>query len=162
MRAGIGGQEGSVRPRRSRHLERALSLWDRVPDAEALAGRPGSRSSSLLGAGSRARRVTTRAGTRYTRRAVDMLEPDTDPLRGEPGLLRSGLLRLLHTGTRSVRRRRSDARSSTPATLRPRSGRGLSPRRPSCTARNDRYAAALDAAERAIDAAGAAELHPKP
>ena len=61
------------------HLERALSLWDRVPDAEVVAGLRADR----------ARRPTRRVGRRHgrlerryalARRAVDMLEADTDRL----------------------------------------------------------------------------------
>ena len=45
------------------HLERALSLWDRVPEAEARAGRPRIEVVVLLGEAA-CYRVTTKAGTR--------------------------------------------------------------------------------------------------
>ena len=61
------------------HLERALSLWDRASDAEALVGRTKvelvislARAASDQGDGSRWHALN--------RRAVDMLTPGTDPL----------------------------------------------------------------------------------
>jgi hypothetical protein len=61
------------------HLERALSLWDRVPDAEPLVGLTKidlviSLSKAVLDQGDGARWHA------LTCRAVDMLEPETDPL----------------------------------------------------------------------------------
>ncbi len=61
------------------HLERALSLWDRVPDAEALVGRTKvelvvTLARSANDQGDRQRWYT------LNRRAVDLLEPDTDRL----------------------------------------------------------------------------------
>lgn len=61
------------------HLERALSIWDQVPDAAAVAGLP--RIRLIL-------RLAESAGyqTDYERRyelvhrALDMIEPDTEPL----------------------------------------------------------------------------------
>ena len=62
------------------HLERALSLWDRVPDAEARRRSNQGRAHRLAGSVG----VPTRAmPTRWyalNRRAVDVLEPGTDPL----------------------------------------------------------------------------------
>ena len=61
------------------HLERALSMWDRVPDAEARAGRPHIELTVMLGQAACAQGDDEGWHT-YTRRAVDMLAPDTDPL----------------------------------------------------------------------------------
>jgi ATP/maltotriose-dependent transcriptional regulator MalT len=77
-RAGVVAQRVGVAESVS-HFERALSLWDAVPDAEALVGRTEidlvhSLAGAVLGQGD---------GERWhalNRRAVDMLEPDTDPL----------------------------------------------------------------------------------
>jgi DNA-binding CsgD family transcriptional regulator len=61
------------------HFERALAMWDRVPDAERLTGR-----SKVMVVLSLARSVLDQGdGKRWhdlNRRAVDMLEPDTAPL----------------------------------------------------------------------------------
>jgi DNA-binding CsgD family transcriptional regulator/tetratricopeptide (TPR) repeat protein len=61
------------------HLERALSLWDGVPDAEALVGR--TKIELVI---SLARAALDQGdGERWhalNRRAVEMLEPDTAPL----------------------------------------------------------------------------------
>jgi DNA-binding CsgD family transcriptional regulator len=61
------------------HVERALAIWDLVPDAEAVAGVPQIELVVRLGdsagfQGSDERRYV------LVRRAVDMLDPDTDPL----------------------------------------------------------------------------------
>ncbi len=61
------------------HLERALSLWDRVSDPEKLVGR--TKTELVI---SLARAALDQGdGKRWhelNRRAVEMLEPDTDPL----------------------------------------------------------------------------------
>ncbi len=61
------------------HLERAISLWDRVPDSEALVGR--TKIEVVI---SLARAALDQGdGERWhvlNQRAVDMLEPDTAPL----------------------------------------------------------------------------------
>ena len=61
------------------HLERALSLWDRVPDPEVVAGLRQIELVVLLGESAD---YTDDSERRYglARRAVDMLEADTDPL----------------------------------------------------------------------------------
>jgi DNA-binding CsgD family transcriptional regulator/tetratricopeptide (TPR) repeat protein len=61
------------------HFERALSLWDRVPDAEAVAGRTGIELTVLLGEAAM-QQQDLEGWYRHTRRAVDMLEPTTDRL----------------------------------------------------------------------------------
>ncbi|HEX3223437.1 MAG TPA: AAA family ATPase [Nocardioides sp.] len=61
------------------HLERALSLWDRISDAEALAGRTKVELVLALAraAGDQGHAERWHA---LNRRAVDMLDPRTDPL----------------------------------------------------------------------------------
>jgi DNA-binding CsgD family transcriptional regulator/tetratricopeptide (TPR) repeat protein len=61
------------------HLERALSLWDRVPDAQALVGRT---KVELVLSLARCQDGTgdVERWHALNRRAVDMLEPGTDPL----------------------------------------------------------------------------------
>jgi DNA-binding CsgD family transcriptional regulator/tetratricopeptide (TPR) repeat protein len=60
-------------------LERVLSLWDRVPDAESLAGRPRAEIVVLLGQAANDQGDMER-WQELIRAAVDMLEPDPDPL----------------------------------------------------------------------------------
>jgi DNA-binding CsgD family transcriptional regulator len=61
------------------HLERALSLWDRVPDGEALVGRTKIEVVISL-AVAMLDRSDGEAWYALTTRAVDMLEPDTSPV----------------------------------------------------------------------------------
>ena len=102
-------------------LERALSLWDRVPDAETLAGRPRAELVVLLGdsAGDQGDLERWHA---LVRTAVDMLGPDPDRLLASR--VYSALAPASTPWTRSVRRRRSASPSSTPATPLPRSWPG--------------------------------------
>ena len=60
-------------------LERALSLWDRVPDAEAVAGRPQAELLVLLGEAA-ADQDDDERGYALFLAAVDMLGPDPDRL----------------------------------------------------------------------------------
>ena len=60
-------------------LERALSLWDRVPDAEAVAGHPRAELVLLLGEAATEQGDEER-GYALVRTAVDMLGPDPDRL----------------------------------------------------------------------------------
>ena len=60
-------------------LERALSLWDRVPDAEAVAGHPQAELVVLLGEAAGDQGDDERWHT-LVRTAVDMLGPDPDRL----------------------------------------------------------------------------------
>jgi DNA-binding CsgD family transcriptional regulator/tetratricopeptide (TPR) repeat protein len=60
-------------------LERALSLWDRVPDAEAVVGRPQAEIVLLLGEAASDQGDFERGYTLVSK-AVDMLGPDPDRL----------------------------------------------------------------------------------
>ena len=60
-------------------LDRALSLWDRVPDAEAVAGHPQAEILVLLGE-SAVEQGDAERGYTLVRTAVDMLGPDPDRL----------------------------------------------------------------------------------
>ena len=61
------------------HFERALSLWDRVPAAETAAGLTRIELTVLLGQAAM-QQQDLKGWYRYTRQAVDMLEPTTDRL----------------------------------------------------------------------------------
>jgi DNA-binding CsgD family transcriptional regulator/tetratricopeptide (TPR) repeat protein len=61
------------------HFERALSIWDQVPNAEELAGRTRIEVNVLLGEAS-INQGDVEGWHRNTRRAVDMVEPGTDRL----------------------------------------------------------------------------------
>ena len=102
-------------------LERALSLWDRVPDAETVAGLPQAELVVLLGESAGEQDDDERWRT-LVRTAVEMLGPEPDRLLASR--VYSALAPSPATGTRSVSRRRSGSPSSTPATPRPRSWRG--------------------------------------
>ena len=99
-------------------LERALSLWDRVPDAEAVAGHPQAELVLLLGEAASEQGDDER-GYALVLTAVDMLGPDPDRLLACSRLLRAGVA--VCPRRRSEGRRRSGGPSSTPATPRPRS-----------------------------------------
>ena len=88
------------------HRERALSLWDRVPDAEA---RAGCTHVELLLALARAvcDQGDLQRWHELNRRAVEMLGPDTDPLCGEPRPRRRSAAPPSSTRTWPARRRRS-------------------------------------------------------
>ena len=60
-------------------LERALSLWDQVPDAEAVAGHPQAEILVLLGE-SASDQGNAERGYTLVRTALDMLGPDPDRL----------------------------------------------------------------------------------
>ncbi len=61
------------------HLDRALALWDRVPDAETLVGRPQAELVLLVGEAASEHGDQARGYT-LVRTAVDMLGPDPDRL----------------------------------------------------------------------------------
>ena len=61
------------------HIERALSLWDRVPDAETVAGHPQTELLVLLGESAGDQGDEERWHT-LLRTAVDLLGPDSAPL----------------------------------------------------------------------------------
>ena len=71
-------------------LERALALWDRVPDAQALAGRPQVGLVVLL-AEAAGDRMTGNAGTGFSARRWTCSGRDR-PVAGQPRLLRVGPL----------------------------------------------------------------------
>jgi tetratricopeptide (TPR) repeat protein len=73
--AAVAGQAEALR-----HLERALELWERVPDAEALAGL--ERAEVLAWAAELAFHVGDAAGAAArARRAIGLLDVDTEPLQ---------------------------------------------------------------------------------
>ena len=76
-------------------LERALSLWDRVPDAEAVAGRPQAELVVLLGEAASEQMDDVRWRTLLLT-AVDMLGPDPDRLLASR--VYSALVPYLHSG----------------------------------------------------------------
>lgn len=61
------------------HLERAVSVWDRVPGAESVAGRPLADLLTLL-ADAATDQVDWGTRRKRLRQAVALLRPDTDPL----------------------------------------------------------------------------------
>jgi DNA-binding CsgD family transcriptional regulator/tetratricopeptide (TPR) repeat protein len=61
------------------HLERALSLWDRVPDAEGLAGHPQPELVVMLAEAANDQGDKERWHA-LVREAVGLLRPDTEPL----------------------------------------------------------------------------------
>jgi DNA-binding CsgD family transcriptional regulator/tetratricopeptide (TPR) repeat protein len=61
------------------HLERALSLWDRVPDADVVTGHQKAELFVLLGESSKDQGGWEKMH-RLVREAVSTLRPDTDPL----------------------------------------------------------------------------------
>jgi DNA-binding CsgD family transcriptional regulator len=136
------------------HFERALSLWDRVPDAEDLVGRTKielvlSLAQAVLDQGDPSRWRT------LTRRAVDMLESTTDRL-----------VACRAYGSFAFSAMYNDDLASAPEAVRlavEYAGDGRSEERAyALGARavlhnfNGRFAAGLEAAERAIEAARAA------
>ena len=80
---GVGARRTGGEATRSRRgltqFERALSLWDRVPDAEAVAGRPQAEVVLLLGEAAADQGDDERWRT-LVRTAVEMLGPDPDRL----------------------------------------------------------------------------------
>jgi DNA-binding CsgD family transcriptional regulator/tetratricopeptide (TPR) repeat protein len=133
------------------YFERALSLWDRVPDAEARAGL--SLVELLVERGTAA--VTAENDSdwhTYTRRAVDMLEPDTDPLLASRAYSALGFCALFNKdsiGAAEAIRRAVEYAGDTPTREQVWALAALA----QWHGRNDRFAAAIGAAERAIDAA---------
>ena len=70
----LGAAEGVT------HLERALSLWARVPDAAVVTGLHQIELHSSAGGVGRLPDRLRAAGTSLVRRSLDMLRPDTEPL----------------------------------------------------------------------------------
>ena len=135
-------------------LERALSLWDRVPDAEARAGR--SRIEIVVRRAQAANSQGDGEGWHtYARRAVDMLEPDTDPLvasRAYSALGFSAFFTQDSIGAEEAIRRAVAFAGDAPT------GELVwaLAAQAHLHCRNDRFAGSLAAAERALDAAGSA------
>ena len=102
-------------------LERALSLWDRVPDAETVAGHPRAEIVLLLGESANDQGDDERGYT-LVRTAVDMLGPDPDRLLAARVYSALGIVGACPR-RRPEGRRRSGGRSSTPATPPPRNWR---------------------------------------
>ena len=78
VRAGLAAKRAGAAESLT-HLERALSLWDRVPDAEDLAGHPQAELVVILA------EATNELGDRkrwqaLVREAVGLMRPDTEPL----------------------------------------------------------------------------------
>jgi DNA-binding CsgD family transcriptional regulator/tetratricopeptide (TPR) repeat protein len=76
IRAGLAAK-GLGAAEEATHFERALSVWDRVAEAEVLAGRTRIEVTVLLGVAAVVQ-GDLEAWHRHTRRAVDMVEPSTD------------------------------------------------------------------------------------
>ena len=137
------------------YLDRALALWDRVPDAEGLVGR--SKIELVISAGRAA--LDQGDGARWhamNRRAVEMLEPDADALvasRAHSAFGRSGMFN-------------NDRAKARGAILHAIACAGDSPTEERAYAlvsqallhvEEDKFARALEAADRAIDAAEGTE-----
>ena len=110
-------------------FERALELWSRVPDAEALAGcdhvellRRAAQAHDLAGDPNRMRTLL--------REALDEVDRDAEP-RARRGRCSSGWAGRAGTSARATRRSRPTTRRSRSCrrASRPRSGRACSPRR---------------------------------
>lgn len=133
------------------HLERALSLWDRVSDAETLAGRPRIEVVVLLGEAA-CYQGDDEGWHTHTRRAVDMIQPDTDPLLASRAYSALGFSAFFNKDTigaeEAIRRAVEYAGDAPTKEL-----AWALAAQAQLHDRNDRYAAALDAAERAIESA---------
>ena len=136
------------------HFERALSLWERVPDAEAVAGRTRIELTVLLGQAAMMQQDLD-GWYRHTRRAVDMLEPTTDRLVASQAY--SSLAFCVFfvpdpLGAEEAIRRAVEYAGEAPTEERA----TALVARTQLHNRNDRPAAALDAAHHAIEVAEAA------
>ena len=136
------------------HFERALSLWDRVPNAETVAGRRGSSSHVLLGQAAR-QQQDLEGWYRHTRRAVDMLEPTTDRLVASRAYSALGTCAFFvpdPLGSEEAIRRAVEYAGEAPSEERA----WALVAQTQLQYRNDRPAAALESADAAIEAARAA------
>ena len=131
-------------------LERALSLWDRVPDAEAVAGRPQAELLVLLGEAASEQMDDERWRT-LLRTAVDMLGPDPDRLLASrvysalvPSLYRGDAI-----GTQEAIRLAIEYAGDTPSEELARALNAQS----LYWFRHAQFAASAEAAQRAVDAA---------
>jgi DNA-binding CsgD family transcriptional regulator len=136
------------------HFERAMSLWDRVPDADALAGRTRIELTVLLGQAAM-QQHDLEGWYRHTRRAVDMLEPTTDRLVASRAYSALGFCVFFvpdPLGSEEAIRLAVEYAGEAPTEERA----WALVAQTQLHNRNDRPAAALDAANHAIDAARAA------
>lgn len=134
------------------HLERALSLWDQVPDAEALAGGRSRIEVMVLRGEAACYQGDDDGWHTYTRRAVDMLEPGTEPLLASRAYSALGFCAFFNhdsIGAEEAIRRAVEYAGGAPT----RELAWALAAQAQLEGRNDRYAASLNAAERAIEAA---------
>jgi DNA-binding CsgD family transcriptional regulator/tetratricopeptide (TPR) repeat protein len=136
------------------HFERALSLWDRVPDAEAVGGRSRIELTVLLGQAA-AQQHDLEGWYRHTRRAVDMVEPTTDRLVASRAYSALGLCAFFvpdPLGAEEAIRLAVEYAGDAPTEQRA----WALVARAQLHNRNDRFVSALESAEAAIEAARAA------
>ena len=129
-------------------------MWDRVPDAEARAGRPHIELTIMLGQAACSQGDEEGWHT-YTRRAVDMLAPDTDPLLASRAYSALGFCAFFNQdsiGAEEAIRRAVELAGDAPT----RELVWALAAQAHLVGRNNRYAESLDAAERALHAAGSA------
>ena len=132
-------------------LERALALWERVPDAEALARHPRAELVVLLGESAGEQGDWERAH-RLVRTAVDMLEPGTDRLlasRVYSALAYSSFFTADSIGAEEAIRLAVEYAGESPAEELARALTNQS----QYLNRHCHFAASVDAAQRAMDAA---------
>jgi DNA-binding CsgD family transcriptional regulator len=137
------------------HFQRALSLWDRVPNAETAAGRTRIELTLLLGQAAR-QQQDLEAWYRHTRRAVDMLEPTTDRLVASRAFSALGACAFFVSdplGPAEAIRLAVEYAGDAPTEEQAWALVGLA----QLHLRNDRFAAGLDGANAAIEAARAAD-----
>ncbi len=153
--------EGSVRAALVAHrfgaaeavtnLDRALSLWDRVPDAEERAGRPRIEVVVLRGEAA-CFQGDDEGWHTYTRRAVDMVTPDTDPLLASRAYSALGFCAFFNQdsiGAEEAIRRAVELAGDAPT----RELAWALAARANLCGRRGRFVEALDSADRAIGAA---------
>jgi DNA-binding CsgD family transcriptional regulator len=137
------------------HFQRALSLWDQVPNADAMAGRTRLELTLLLGQAAM-QQQDLQAWYRYTRQAVDMLEPTTDRLVASRAYSALGACAFFvpdPLGPAAAIRLAVDYAGQAPTEERAWALVGMA----QLHLRNDRFAEGLDEANAAVAAARAAE-----
>ena len=135
------------------HFARALSLWDRVPNAEAVAGRTRIELTVMLGQAANSQ-GDQEGWHRHMRRAVDMVQPDTPPLvasRAYSGLGFAAFFVEDSIGAEEAIRRAVEYAGDAPS----KELAWALAAQAHLHGRNDRHAATLEAADRAIEAATA-------
>jgi DNA-binding CsgD family transcriptional regulator/tetratricopeptide (TPR) repeat protein len=133
------------------HLERALSLWDQVPDAEHRAGCTrielmATLSESAMHQGDRD------GGHAQIRRAIDLIGPDTDPLVASRAYSALGFCAFFHEdtiGSAEAIRRAVEYAGDAPTEERAWALTALAQLHSS----DNRYAMGVESANRAIEAA---------